>query len=450
MMKNKLSADIVIVGGGTAGSYTAWRLAQKGHSVIVVEQKKRKTPGRNIGIFHMDEIRFARFDIPLPQGEELIGYYPDGFAWPPDGNDAKRVRYAFYVMELPLFIERLQGYAVKAGADILFETRLAAPIVTDGAVRGIRVRRGGRNIDIDARIVIDASGAGSAVRTALPAGIGIETDPIVPSDYLYVILQYWDRIAGRDTGAFPRGLNFYPFHKAFINPSYGDGAIVGIGQPGSLGEAERIQREFLDERFPGIRHRLVRKTWGKTPYRRPPLSIVTDGLMIVGDAAFMTKPFSGEGVTSGFTACDIAVDTAHNALEKGGTGRASLWPLNVRYFRGQGAKFAALLAQLPAAAELSRSDVNYLFQENVIFSSYDFESMNRDFEVRLGPGRLLNVAAKLVKGRISGRLSREGFKALLAAMSIAGKIRAHYESYPDDPERFEQWARGARTLWGEQ
>ena len=313
-MKNKTSADIVIVGGGTAGSYTAWRLARLGHSVIVVEQKKRKTLGRHIGIFHMDEIRFEQFGVPLPRGKELIGYYPDGYAWPPDGNAAKRVRYAFYVMELPLFIERLQGYAIDAGAEILFETRLAAPIIADNRVRGVRVRRGGRNVDIAARIVIDASGADSAVRTALPDGLGLETDPIRPSDYLYVILQYWDRIAGRDTGAFPRGLNFYPYHKAFINPSYGEGAIVGIGQPESLGEAERIQEEFLRERFPGIKRRLIRKTWGKTPYRRPPLSLVADGLMIVGDAAFMTKPFSGEGVTSGFTACVIAAETAHPTI----------------------------------------------------------------------------------------------------------------------------------------
>jgi flavin-dependent dehydrogenase len=171
--------------------------------------------------------------------------------------------------------------------------------------------------------------------------------------------------------------------------------------------------------------------------------------MIVGDAGFITKPFSGEGVTSGFTACRIAVDTADAALRTGDTGRRALWGHNVRYFRDQGAKFAGLLAQLNIATGLSRSDINYLFKQDIIFSSFDFESMNRDFEVRLGPGRLLSVAMKLVKGRLGGALSKEGFGALLAAMKIAGKMRAHYEAYPEDPDRLDAWAAKARELYGE-
>jgi len=279
--------------------------------------------------------------------------------------------------------------------------------------------------------------------------MGMETDPIKEGEFLYVILQYWDDIAGKETGDFPSGLNFYPYHKAFVNPSYGTGAIVGIGQPGSLEQAERVQDEFLAERFPGVQHKLLRKTWGRTPYRRPPLSLVTDGLMVVGDAAFLTKPFSGEGVTSGFEACSIAAETASAALKKGDTGKRALWPLNVSYFRGQGAKFAGLLAQLPAAAGLGREDVNYLFRKNVIFSSRDFESMNRDFEVKLGPVWMLAVAVKLVLGRLGGGLSKKGFKSLLDAMKAAAEIRAHYEAFPDDPFRFDEWALAARRLWGE-
>lgn len=448
-MKSTKKTDVVIVGAGTAGCYTAWKLAEKGYSVTIVERKKRGTLGKNVGIFHIDEIRFEQFGIPLPEGKELIGHYPDGLAWPPDGNDVKTVRYGFYVMDLPLFILRMQSIARKAGVKILFETKFEKPVIDNGVVTGVRVSGGGKRYDIAAKLTIDASGVDSVVRCALPSDMGLENAPIDPKDFLYVILQYWDNVEGKDVGTFPSGLNFYPYHKAFINPSYGTGAIVGIGQPASLKEAERIQKEFLDERFPKIKHTLVKKTWGRTPYRRPPLSLVAGGFLIVGDAGFMTKPFSGEGVTSGFTACRIAAETADAAIRSGDTGRRALWSHNARYFRDQGAKFAGLLAQLNIATALSRPDINYLFSEDIIFSSYDFESMNRDFEVRLGPGRLLAVAAKLVKGRLTGKLSKEGFVALLSAMGIAGKMRAHYEAYPDDPGGFEAWALKARTLWGE-
>jgi flavin-dependent dehydrogenase len=117
-MKNTKKTDVVIIGAGTAGCYTAWRLAEKGHSVLIVERKKRGTLGKNIGVFHIDEIRFEQFGIPLPEGKELIGYYPDGLAWPPDGNETKTVRYGFHVMDLPLFILRMQSIAQKAGAKI--------------------------------------------------------------------------------------------------------------------------------------------------------------------------------------------------------------------------------------------------------------------------------------------------------------------------------------------
>jgi flavin-dependent dehydrogenase len=444
-MSRELEGDLVIVGAGTAGAYLGWRMGQKGYRVILIEKQQAGEPGSHIGIFHVDEIRFAQFEIPLPEGDELIAHYPEGRAWPPDGDEAKMVRYPFYVMEMPLFIERLQGYAANAGARILFGTEFTGLLLDKGRPVGIEACTAGEKLTIRAPLVVDASGVDGVVRVSLPDEMGVETGPIDPRDFLYVILQYWDELAPD----FPRGLNFYPFHKAFINPGYGEGAIVGIGQPEKLETASKVQEQFLEERFPGVGHRLVKKTWGRTPYRRPPFSLVADSFIVVGDAAFMTKPFSGEGVTSGFTACQIAAETAAAALKKGDLSREQLWPLNVRYFRDQGAKFAGLMAQLVVAAELPRDDVNYLFSRDVVFSSYDLEQMNRHFEVRMGPGRLLKTAAALLGGRLSGKLSRKGFTALLAAMKSAGAIQKHYERFPGNPVDFPLWKAQAKRLWGE-
>ena len=118
-MTERIETDVVVVGAGTAGAYFAWRMAQAGFKTVVLEKQRLGELGADIGIFHMDEIRFAQFGIPLPTGGELIGYYPDGRAWPPDGDDFKVVKYAFYVMEKPLFIRRLQRYATLAGAQFI-------------------------------------------------------------------------------------------------------------------------------------------------------------------------------------------------------------------------------------------------------------------------------------------------------------------------------------------
>ena len=79
---------------------------------------------------------------------------------------------------------------------------------------------------------------------------------------------------------------------------------------------------------------MLKRLQGKTPYRRSPYSLVGNGFMAMGDAAFQTKPFSGEGVTSSFTACQIAAEVATEALRRGDVSRESLWDYNVRYFRG--------------------------------------------------------------------------------------------------------------------
>ncbi|MEA3374696.1 MAG: NAD(P)/FAD-dependent oxidoreductase [Chloroflexota bacterium] len=432
----------MVVGAGTAGAYFAWRIAQAGFKTVVLEKQRLEELGTDIGILHVDGIRFAQFGIPLPTGNELVGYYPDGRAWPPDGDDFKVVKYAFYVIEKPLFIRRLQCYATLAGAQFIEQAAADDVIVEAGALAGLGATTGGGELEVRARLVVDCSGIDGAVRTRLPDDLCVENDPISDDDTLFVILQYWDDIEGDH----PTGLNFYPFHKTFCNPSYGDGAILGIGQPGGYEQAERVHREFLAERFPN-QHRLVKRCQGRTPFRRPPYSLVGNGFVVMGDAAFMTKPFSGEGVTSGFTACQIAAEVATAALSKGDVSRAALWPYNVRYFRDQGAKFAELLAQLPAAAELSRRDVNYLFKRDVIFSGEDFTRMNRDFEVQRSTSEVLSLAVKLVRGVISGQFSAASLKSLLGAMSVSGKLRAAYERYPETPAGFEAWVAEVRPLW---
>ncbi len=240
-MTQRIETDVVVVGAGTSGTYFAWRLAQVGFKTVVLEKRHLDELGANIGIFHMDEIRFAQFGIPLPTGDELIDYYPDGRAWPPDGDDFKLVKYAFYVMEKPLFIQRLHRYAALAGVRFIEQATVGDIIVENGALVGLRATTNDGPLEVRARLVADCSGIGGAVRTRLPDGFGVENDPISDDDTLFVILQYWDDIEGKR----PTGLNFYPFHKTFCNPSYGDGAILGIGQPGGYEHTDQVQHHYV-------------------------------------------------------------------------------------------------------------------------------------------------------------------------------------------------------------
>jgi len=318
------------------------------------------------------------------------------------------------------------------------------PIVEEGAVTGVHAVREGQALEIRGRIVVDASGIEGVLRTKLPEVLGVETDSITAEDTLFVCLEFRDDLGE----GLPSGLNFYPFHKAFWNPSRGSGAILGIGQPGSYEIAWQRHAAWREEYF-GDPGRVVKRTQGRTPYRRSPYSLVGNGFMVLGDAAFQTKPFSGEGVTSSFTACQIAAEVAADALRSGEPSREALWPYNIRYFRNQGAKFASMFVQLPAAAELSRREVDFLFHSDLIFSSEDFEQMNLHYATEMSLGKTLSMGVKLLGGVLGGRFSWDSLKRLLDVSGRADKIRALYERFPEEPGGFDAWVYEAKALWGE-
>jgi digeranylgeranylglycerophospholipid reductase len=436
--------DVLVVGAGTSGSYFAWRLAQAGFRVLVLEQRPLAELGQEIDIFHMDEVRFDQFGLAHPEGEELLGYYPSGLAWSPDLQVQNRVDYGFYVMHKPSFERRMHGHVQEAGGEIRERVEVTEPLVEGGTITGVRVRQDGQVSELRASIVADASGIDGVVRTRLPQELGVETDPISDDDTLFVCLEFRDDLGD----GMPTGLNFYPYHKAFWNPSRGSGAILGIGQPGSYDYAWQKHREWREEYF-GDPGRVVKRTQGRTPYRRSPYSLVANGFLVLGDAAFQTKPFSGEGVTSSFTACQIAAEVAGTALKRGDVGSEALWPYNVRYFRDQGAKFASMFVQLPAAAELSRREVDYLFHNDLIFSSEDFRQMNLHYATEMSLAKTLSLAGRLVWGVVTGQFSAASLGRLLKVSTTAGQIRKHYEQFPETPDGFEAWLAGARALWGE-
>ncbi len=443
-MTTQYTADIIVVGAGTAGSTFAWRMAERGYQVLVLEKQPLSELGKAIEIIHMEQCRYDEFDIPHPQPPELIHTETVNYSYSPDLEVKVPIQGTFYVVNMPAFIQRLQGYARDAGAEFVEEAGVEDVIIEDGTLTGVRGVKGGEKFEARGRLVVDASGLAGAVRTRLPDGFGVENQPVPPAACLYVCLELRSDIPE----GFPTGSNGYMFHKAFWNRGYGEDVVLGIGQPKSFEYAWRKHKEWREVYF-GDPGRVVGRRQGAIPFTRTPLTLVGDGLMLIGDAANQNKPFSGEGITSGFTAVIIAVDVADRALQQNNTSREALWAYNVRYQRGQGAKFAASLAQLPAAAELEREDVNYLFKKGVIFSSADFEELNRNYEIEFTTGKLFKTALTLLWGVLTFQFSLESLRKFIKASSKAGKVKAHYLRYPKTSEGFEAWAETAQELWEE-
>jgi digeranylgeranylglycerophospholipid reductase len=436
-----LSTDVVVVGAGTSGTYFAWRLAEHGFSCVVLEKENLDELGTKIGPFHIEEVGFERFDIPPPSGEELLHTLENITMWSPDGSKSVTARVPTLDMLKPLFMQRLHGYAREAGVEFLERTEFLEVMTEGGFPRGVRARGEEGDLEINSRLTVDASGIDGRVRTSMPPSPWFETDSIRDLDTLIVYMESWRDI----DGDIKPDINSYLHTQGWYAPSVGEETIVGVGCPASPDAARNRQKAFA-ETLP-FKGEVVSAMGGRVPYRRPPCSLVDNGLMVMGDAAFMNKPFNGEGVVSAFTACRIAAEVAAEALTRDDLSREALWSYNRRYFRDQGAKFAFLLAVLPSLVALSEEEVDYLFTVPGLLTAEGTRALNLDYEVASDPAAALPVALGIIKGLMGGKLGLGKLASIARMGMVAGRLGALYKTYPEHPIDFGGWLRKVEPLW---
>ena len=440
-MTKRLETDAVIVGAGTSGCYFAWKLAERGHRCVVLEKERLEVLGTHIVPFHMEEVAFARFGVPLPTGDELLHVVRNSTVWSPSREKSLEFQLTTLVMDKPRFIRRLQGYARESGVEILEGARVNGLMWEGGFLRGVRAARDDGEIEVKARLVIDASGIDGAVRTLMPRNRWLETAPISAEDTFIVYMEPWRDIEGE----FYPEINSFPNFQGWYAPGPGDTTIVGVGMMASA-EAAKKRHDLFVKMLP-FKGEVVGSTGGRVPYRRPPYSLVDNGFMVMGDAAFMNKPFSGEGVTSAFTACSIAVDVAERALTVDDVTRESLWPFNVRYFRDQGAKFAFLTSLMPALVAVSDEELDFFFSIPGIMTGESARALHLEHEVKRDFRDSLKALPRVAKGLAGRRLRPSALLSLARAGVLAGAIRGLYERFPEHPIDFGRWVVRVDRIW---
>jgi flavin-dependent dehydrogenase len=442
--------DVVIVGAGTAGTYMAWLLIKKGISVVVVEKDRREEVGKRLEVIHFETDRIKKAGIPPPKEgyPELVGIFEEDTVNAPDFKTKKKVRALQTVIRLTYFLQRMYEISEKDGVKFEFECKFLEPIFENKKIVGIFAKKKNKKIEFRARIVIDASGTVGAIRTKLPEDYGVEAFELGPNDVMYVLLQYikWSK----PEEPHPSHLNGYIYYLAWLGPCHiENGVIIGVGQPGSYDNVAKVRDDLLKKaNFPP--YEIVKSERGYTPYRRPPYSLVGDGFLCIGDASVITYPFSGHGVTATWMLCMIAADEIENALKQERyISKEKLWDINVRYYRGQGAKFAGLYMQLSGILNFTEKEWTYLVGSNIIYRSRKGEipEPNKEYEADASFGEILKIALGLLGGVIKRKLSWKNVKKLLKANTLAGKIREHYENYPENPSDFDEWVSTADELW---
>lgn len=287
--------DVIVVGAGPAGSATAIHLARGGVRVLLAEK--------------------ARFPRDKPCGGGLTGRAVRMLPCPVDpvvehvvDRFELRLRYGAHFERVgaePLILmtqrRRLDAFlaeqAAVAGADLRDGTRVDSVVV---AADGVEVRVNGSRLR--AKVLVGADGANGIVAKAVGLGDDLVRGVALEGNVAWSVLDP-ERYRGRavvELGVVPGGYGWV-FPK-------GDHANLGVGGWGREGPRLRAHLErlavahgvALDDLTDVKGHRLPMRPLGATP--------ATGRVLLVGDAAGLVDPLSGDGIYEAFVSAQLAAD----------------------------------------------------------------------------------------------------------------------------------------------
>ena len=423
--------DVVIVGACTAGTYFAGLLAKKGLKVLVIDKDSEQDLCRRLDIVHFTRDSYEQFGLKSSEAgdPEYVRDFTVCYSKSALDRHLKTNKINVSVLHLPLFIRRLRKQAQEQGADFRFSTAFSK-LMYDAKDRicGIETSAGEQ---ITARLVVDASGIGAVVRrsTRDPFMEAFETGP---RDKFYVLLKY---VRLLDPEIKIEASTGWTYYKSWIAPQHHEGgAIIGIGANLSFDYARKCMERF-EKTIPLPAYELQYEEAACTPYRRPPFSFVTDGFLVIGDAACLTKPINGEGIPSAWVQCTPAAQIVADAMKDGAyPTKEALWKINTEYQRGEGASYAGERAMLIGAVDMSPEDNDFMFRNAIVFKSDDEK----------GPDDLITA---LAKGVLKGEFSFHAFRALVSSTLRGRALEKHYRNYPEDPTGYPAWEKKALKLW---
>jgi geranylgeranyl reductase family protein len=273
--------DVLVVGGGPAGSATATRLVDAGARVVLVDKARFPRDKPCGGGLTMRAVKNCPVD-PSPVVEEQV--------------DVVELRFRYR-----------ESVVRRCASPVIWMTqrrRLDAFLLDAARERGVEVRE---ETTVDAAAfpadwVVVADGANGTAARAFSLGEGIVHGVAYEGNARYGVVprERYARRAVVELGHVPGGYGW-----AFAK---GDHVNVGVGAWESEGPRIREHLKRVCEAHGVEPDQLEQLRGHRLPLRRPGVEIAGERALCVGDAAGLIDPVSGDGMYECFVSARLAAD----------------------------------------------------------------------------------------------------------------------------------------------
>ncbi len=345
--------DVIVVGGGPAGSMAAEAAAKKGARVLMLEKD------RDIG-----------YPVRCGEGVGAKGLKtfidPDP-KWIATTISKVRMRSpdntkidfglegAGYVLDRRLFDYALANRASQAGVQIQTRAYVDGLILDDEYVKGVKYQYMGESRELSAKIVIAADGVES--RVGRMAGLRTATKlKDMDSGYQATVGNI---DIDQEMIDFYNGDVWAPGGYLWIFPK-GDGmANIGLGVNGIYAKdcnPHDMIHTFLKNHFPTAT--VLSSVCGGIPIAKTLKRYTANGLMLTGDAARMVNPVHGGGIITGMVGGRIAGDVAGDLIQTGDYSETAMEPYRKRWYKTEGKNHEAFYRISQGIAEITDEQLN--------------------------------------------------------------------------------------------
>jgi digeranylgeranylglycerophospholipid reductase len=313
-MKNMI--DVIVVGGGPVGSFTALKLVKLGAKVTVFEEHAAiGNPSHCAG--HLSIRSLQNLGLYPLSGKIVENTFSQANFYSPTGfkfsvHLAKPVTCAVNRLAFDKYIA---DKAEAAGARYCLNSRVQSLLMEDALVKGVNVKQGDKEEErFPAKIVVDAEGISSRILRQT----GLST--LSNERLVYAVEAEVENIkdVALDAVEVFLGKNYAPGFYAWLMPRLDGTAKVGLatksGNPKEFLQKLMLKHPVASKQL--AKAKITRITFHPITLGGPISKTYSDGFLAIGDVASQVKPTTGGGVIFGLTCAGIAAEVAAKAIRR--------------------------------------------------------------------------------------------------------------------------------------